>query len=107
MVKVITAEKKIWDIEGFAVEFKKTDGTNVRSDKRNIPQYERKYAAKNSMTVSEWKQKRFNSQYPGFNVDVLDGDGNPVPGQTLLGTVRDSYNEDDDESTDETSSKEK
>jgi hypothetical protein len=32
------------------------------------------------------------SLYPGFDVEVLDGGGAPVDyGQTLLETVRDSY----------------
>jgi hypothetical protein len=50
--------------------------------------------AKNSMTVEDWKAKRFRSQYPGFDVDVLDGTGQPVPGNTLLANVHDSYEDD-------------
>ena len=29
--------------------------------------------------------------YPGLAIDVLDGDGNAVAGNTKLGTIRDSY----------------
>jgi len=39
MPTVKNVEKKIWEIEGFAVHFKHHDGTNVRGDRRNIPQY--------------------------------------------------------------------
>ncbi|MCS4305721.1 hypothetical protein M2404_000034 [Rheinheimera pacifica] len=48
------------------------------------------------MTVSEWKQARFAVQYPRYDVEVLDGDGSVVKGQTKLGMVRDSYDEADD-----------
>ena len=39
MPKTKNVEKKIWDVEGFEVKFKKEDGKDVRSDKGNIPQY--------------------------------------------------------------------
>lgn len=97
MPKTKNVEKKIWDVEGFEVKFKKEDGKDVRSDKGNIPQYAKQRPAKNSMTVSEWKKNRFLTQYPGFEVEVIDGDGNSVPGQTTLGTVRDSYVAEEDE----------
>jgi hypothetical protein len=50
--------------------------------------------AKNSMTVSAWKEQRFYPNYVGLEVDVLDGSGNAVAGNTLLSTARDSYAED-------------
>ena len=43
------------------------------------------------------EKNRFLTQYPGFEVEVIDGDGNSVPGQTTLGTVRDSYVAEEDE----------
>ena len=97
MVKVKSVEKKIWDVEGFDVNMKHPDGSNVRSDRTNFPQFDKKRAAKNDMTVREWKDTRFGRQYPGYTVDVLDGDGEPVSGQTKLGTVRDSYADEEDE----------
>jgi acyl-coenzyme A synthetase/AMP-(fatty) acid ligase len=45
--------------------------------------------------VSEWKKGRFKKSYPGYDVDVLDADGEPAKGQTKLGTVRDTYNEEE------------
>ncbi len=49
-------------------------------------------AARDRWSVGRWKQERFVSLYPGFGVDVLDGDGEIVEfGQTLLETVRESY----------------
>ena len=50
--------------------------------------------AKNSMTVSNWKEQRFLPKYPGFHVDVLDAFGIVMAGNTLLSTVRDSYTDD-------------
>ncbi|MBI4764966.1 MAG: hypothetical protein HY787_10215 [Deltaproteobacteria bacterium] len=47
------------------------------------------------MTVNEWKKVRFAQSYPGFEVTVFDGDGNSVKGQTKLGSVRDTYLEED------------
>lgn len=43
--------------------------------------------------MNGWKEKRFYQNYPGFEVDVLDGDGQPVTGQTKLATVRATYAE--------------
>jgi len=72
------------------------NGKDVRGSKGGIPQYQYAKAAKNDMTVREWKERRFGQSYPGYDVVVYDGDGNEVPGQTKLGTVRDTYLEDED-----------
>jgi len=97
MPKVKNVEKKIWEIEGFDVTIKYPNGgSDVRGDKNGITQYAYKNAAKHDMTVNEWKNNRFSKCYPGFDVDVLNGDGDTVPGQTHLGTVRDSYAETDE-----------
>jgi hypothetical protein len=91
MARVKNVEKRIWDTEEFAVIIK-FNGRDLRSDYSGMPQYgpyERK--AKNDMTVSEWKEHRFYPAFPGYEVDVLDGDGNVCNGNTKLGSVRDSY----------------
>ena len=95
MAKIKNIEKKIWDIEGFDVRILHYDGRDARGDLSGLPNsyaYER--AAKNDMTVESWKSIRFKPVYPGFDIDVQDGDGNSVQGNTKLGTVRDSYCED-------------
>ena len=94
MPKVKNVEKKIWDVEGFDVAFRQ-NGKDIHGAKHGIPQYQLTKAAKNDMTVGEWKLKRFSQSYPGYDVAVYDGDGNDVPGQTKLGTVRDTYLEDE------------
>ena len=94
MPKVKSIEKRIWDIEQFAVAIKFQD-RDVRSDCSKLPQYPAyERMAKNDITVAEWKLKRFLVAYPGYDVDVLDGDGYIVAGNTKLGTVRDSYYDD-------------
>ncbi len=96
MTKIKNVEKKIWDTEGFDVNFMHS-GKNVRGDKGGIPQYSYDRAAKNDMTVNEYKKKRFGPNYPGYEIAILDGYGNTVPGQTKLSTVRDSYYEEEDQ----------
>jgi len=93
---VKNVEKRIWEVEQFDVAIKHADGRDMRGDRAGIPQYppfER--MAKNGLTVAAWRDKRFRPTYPGFEVDVLDGTGEPVAGLTLLSTVRDSYLEEE------------
>ncbi len=95
MPKVKNVEKRIWDTEGFGVIIRHADGRDMRGDKNDLPQYNKfERMAKNDMTVSDWKASRFAGIYPGLDIDVLDGDGNSVAGNTKLGTVRDSYSDD-------------
>jgi hypothetical protein len=91
MPKVKTVEKKIWDIEGFDVRILHLDGRDVRDDMEGLPSYAFERAAKNEMTVADWKEIRFKSIYAGFNVEVVNGYGEVVHGATKLGNVRDSY----------------
>lgn len=94
MAKVKRVEKQIWDIEQFAVRICHLDGRDVRDDKQGLPTYDYERCAKDTMTVAYWKETRFASKYPGFEVEVLDGDGYVANGNTLLSTLRDSYMED-------------
>ncbi|HTU70354.1 MAG TPA: hypothetical protein VMF11_08515 [Candidatus Baltobacteraceae bacterium] len=91
-MKIGTLEMKIARVEGFQVRVSYPDGRNVRSDREGMPPWNWEKAARDNWTVARWKQERFKSVYPGFEVEVLDGDGNFVEyGNTLLETVRDSY----------------
>ena len=92
MPKVKNVEKRIWDVDGFDVIIKNY-GKDLRGDQQGLKQYEGDRASRNSWTVAEWKKKKFEPQYPGLEVEVLDGNGNPVDGRKTLGTVRDSYYE--------------
>ncbi len=94
MPKVGRVELRINQIEGFLVRIKHLGGADVRSDRAGLPTWPYERAAKDAWTVADWKRERFTPTYPGFNVEVLDGDGNPVPGQTRLENLRDTYAED-------------
>ena len=91
MSKVKNVEKRIWDVVGFAVRILHPDGTDVRGDRMGLPQYSYQRAAENDITVETWKATRFRPSYPGFEVDVVAGDGTSVQGNTKLRTVRESY----------------
>jgi len=89
-VKIV--ENKIWSIERFRVSILHPDGRNVRSDYDGLPNYNSyERALSGEMTVADWKEGRFKKAYPGFEVEVLNGQGEPVHGATKLANVRDSY----------------
>lgn len=91
MSLVKNVEKRIWDVEQFDVIIKHEDGRDMRGDKQGIPMYDKSRMAKGQMTVSDWKAQRFHPAYAGLDVDILNGLGEPVAGNTLLSSVRDSY----------------
>jgi hypothetical protein len=91
MAIVKNVEKRIWDLEQFQVVIRHADGRDMRGDRDGIPMYSYDRMAKNAMTVADWKAQRFNPTYVGLDVDVLDGSGSMVNGNTLLSSVRDSY----------------
>lgn len=84
-------EKRIFEIEGFEVKFMQ-NGKDVRGDSNiNAKQYTADKMARNSFSVSEWIEKRFKVQYPGYDACVCFANGKRAPGQTKLSTVRDTY----------------
>jgi hypothetical protein len=91
MAKVGRVELQISQVERFLVKIHYLDGRDVRSDRTGMPGWPYEKAAKDSWTVAEWRRERFNAVYPGFDVDVLDGDCNAVLGNTRLKNLRESY----------------
>ncbi|MEG0836008.1 MAG: hypothetical protein RR063_11250 [Anaerovoracaceae bacterium] len=89
MPQVKNVEKKIYDVEGFEVTIR-FDGKDVRGDASLPTQFAGQRMTKNAASVSNFREK-FQRQYPGYNVDVLKGDGMKAAGQTKLSTVRDTY----------------
>jgi hypothetical protein len=63
----------------------------LKGNKKDMPQYNFSRKAPGDMTVNEWKNTRFNPNYPGLDVEVLDVVGIPVAGQTKLKNVRATY----------------
>ena len=96
MPTVENVEKKIARVETFEVRIKREiDGRDVRSDRENLPTFKRQRAMKGTATVAHWRRVRFDSMYPGFDVDVLYADGTTAAGQTRLTTARDTYYDED------------
>ena len=93
MSKIKNVERRIWEVEGFAVRFLYLDGTDVRGDKTGLPGYPYERAAGSDITVEAWKKARFRQVYPGYDVDVMDAYNSSVQGNTKLTTVRHSYEE--------------
>ena len=96
MPKLEFVEKKIAAIEGFAVTFRysgprKAKGRDVRGDRLDVPTYPYRRKLKGDATVTTWIETRFTPTFPGYSVDVFDGSGRAVAGQTKLSTVRASY----------------
>ena len=91
MSAVANVERKIRRIEGFDVRILHLRGADVRGDRTGLPQYSFRHAAAGDFTVEHWKETRFRPSFPGFEVDVLDGRGRSVQGNTKLSTVRASY----------------
>ena len=94
MPQVKTLERNIEDVEGFKINFLHTqNGRDVNGNKNIGGDYPYENKAPARYTVSRWTENRFKSNFPGFDVEVLDGNGEPVQGNTRLDTVRDSYEE--------------
>ena len=88
MPSVRQVEKRIEEVEGFRVRFLSPEGTDPA--RRRIDDYSYARAANKAWTVAKWRKSRFTPSYTAFGVEVLDGDGNPVHGKTLLSTMRDT-----------------
>jgi len=89
--KLETVISNIRRIEGFDVLVLTPDGRKVRKDRTGFHTYCFDRKAKDSYTVAEWKQVRFNSQFAGYECDVLDGNGEPVSGHMTLKKLRATY----------------
>jgi hypothetical protein len=92
MPKIKSVERRIEKIERFRVRFLfEKDQKDVRGDKIVSRGYPFRLAASDDITVETWKKTRFREAFAGYDVDVLDGKGNSVRGNTKLATVRQSY----------------
>jgi type I restriction enzyme M protein len=80
--------ERIFEIEGFEVRFSTSDGD---AGSRRVPDYPFERAAKSGWTVARWRESRFWSTYPDFEVEVLKPDGSPAHGKTLLSTLRETW----------------
>ncbi len=93
MPKTEYVEKTIYNIEGVNVDFIK-DGKNVRNEVQLPNNYKAGKATKNAYSVAQFKDK-LKKQFAGYDFKVYDGNGNVCRGNMLLGTVRDTYLDDE------------
>jgi len=93
MTTVATRARKISDIEDFDIIVTK-DGERVDPTLNGVlGEYPFLKKLKHSKRVSEWRAERFEATYPGYSCDVLNEDGSAATPQTLLRTVRETYEE--------------
>ena len=91
MPKVSVVESRIRNVEGFEVAVYYHRGGDVRGDKEQFPTYPYQQAASGEATVADWKRIRFQPNYPGYDVEVLDPRGRVVNGNVKLATLREEY----------------
>lgn len=89
MPRIEFVEKTIYQKEGIDVKFYK-DGKDVRGDASVPCNYQCERMTKNAANVSAFINK-LKRQYPGYDFQVYDGDGNKARGNMLLGNLRDTY----------------
>lgn len=90
-MRVKSLERKIANLEGFAITICYADGRDIRGDKANMPGYPYELAARNDFTVAQWRDQRFLKCYPGLSVKVWLADGEEAHPANKLATVRDTY----------------
>ena len=92
MPTIRSIERKIERVEKFAVSILYPDGRDIRSDQAEFQHnYNYERAASDDITVSQWRESRFQNVFQGYKVKVLFGNGQPANGNTKLGNVRASY----------------
>ena len=95
MATIERVEKSIRKVERFRVSILYSTpgpakGRNVRGDRTNVKTYRYERAAPGDWTVNEWIEKRFEPEYPGFSVEVLDDAGAVVSSRKRLRSVREA-----------------
>lgn len=92
MPQVKSIEARIKALEGFSVRVVSETGADVRGDKVLRANYDRHTnQASRTLTVAAWRRLRFDTQFPGYHVEVLLGNGDVAAGGMQLATVRASY----------------
>ncbi len=81
--------KTISRVEGFEVSFVDDDGNVV--DDADVGPYRFQRAAKRTWTLSQWREKRIEAEYPDLWLVAWRSDGDEAHGRTLLENLRHSY----------------
>lgn len=89
MPRVDSVEAQIERVERFRIRFlHRREAQDVRGDLELPRGFAFHVASSGSSTVAD---ASFEPSFPGFRCEVFDGSGRAVPGNTLLATVRESY----------------
>lgn len=91
MPKVKNVEKRIEDVEGFAIRIHQRDGRDANDNTKIEPKYHFRKAAPGNFSVKKWTSNRFKCLYTGFDAVVLNGEGEECPGKMMLKNVRATY----------------
>jgi hypothetical protein len=93
MTTLATRARELGQLEGFDVEFLDAKGNPVDMKNNGFAKYSFDRKANGSVTVSDWRERRFQQSYPGYGCTFLNGDGSEAHGNTKLESVRASYEE--------------
>ena len=93
MTTLATRMRALGDLEDFDIEVLDQNGNAVDPKTNGFAKYDFDRRAKGSMTVSDWKEKRFGATYGGYGCRVLNADGTEAHGNTKLESVRGTYEE--------------
>lgn len=94
MTTFATRTREIGDLEGFDIQVldEKREPVDLKSNGFAKYGYDRK--ARSSTTVSDFIKNRLQYTYPGYEFEVLKGDGLVAHGNAKLDSVRKTYEED-------------
>jgi hypothetical protein len=81
-------ESQIKEVERLDVRLVNENGRQVRGDSVGFADYPYKRAANETLTVAAWKNARFFKHYEGYDIEVLDENGDVTHGRTILANVR-------------------
>jgi len=87
--------QRIFDVEGFEIRIKDAKGDELKPADTLLAMYPLSKGSYNNWRVAEWETNKFARYYPNYQVEVLDSQGNVVRRNTTLGTVRDTYLEEE------------
>jgi hypothetical protein len=94
MTNALTRMAEIQELEHFAVEFMHENNISIDPKTNGMGSiYTRFQRMMKGSATEDWKDQRFAVVYPGKRCIVMYANGTEAPGQTLLSTVRASYEE--------------
>ncbi len=83
-MRVDEFENAVWEVEGIRIAVRAPRGSKGKK-------YAFKKGNPSKHTVQKWLDGRVSERLGDHEVVVINGAGQIVPGQTLMETVRDSY----------------